>query len=684
MADLPTTRGELLGQIAVLRKELRAHRNERLGSLRAINEGFSDEEFSAEHIKLILDSSPVGVGIARTADSLVVYQNQRCADIFGVEIDEVRHARDSWADPADRDAFVGAYERGEPLPDEPARMCRKNGEVFWVLLTFEPIRLAGVDCVLSWIYDVTPLRVAHRALERARDELEQRVEDRTAELARSETALRTILESLPDAVLVCDADARIRHWNAAAEPLFVSAPELGGSLSTLVGPALGEQLQAAASRAIQEQRSLRLGDTELATARGAARVLDIVVSPSPGEGLELHAVFVLRDVTEQRQLELQVQHAARMDSLGQLSGGIAHDFNNMLNGIIGAAELLGLERIPAASPGADELKLILDTAGRAADLTRKLLAFSRSDQQAKVVLDLHEPIRDAIAILRHSVDKRVEISTRLNAPRATIRGDKTQIQNALLNLGINANQAMPRGGVLEISTELVTLDAEACAAEAGELAPGTYVELCVRDTGVGMDEALQAKIFEPFFTTKEVGRGTGLGLSMVYATLESHGGGISVSSELGDHTTFRLLFPAHRDEPLRPTAETVSAATKPLKVLVVDDERSVRRTISAFFTMKGGEVLEASDGREALDLARAHLQDLDLVILDTVMPRMSGPDCLRELRELRPGLPVVMISGHLRNMALRELDDLGIGAFLHKPFRFAQLGRAIEQAMAEA
>ncbi|KIG17506.1 multi-sensor hybrid histidine kinase [Enhygromyxa salina] len=679
------TRVELLREIATLREELRAFREARLGSLRGVNEHFFDVDLTADHIKFMLDSSPVGVGISRISDSLVVYQNERCAQIFGVEIDEVRYANDSWVDPAERAEFVGAYTRGEPLPDRPARMRRKDNAFIWALLTFEPLRLAGVDCVLFWIYDVTQLRAAHLELERTRDELELRVEARTTELARSEGQLRTILDSLADAVLVCDAAGGVIHWNAAAASLCATAPRLGAPLAALMGPVLGERLCDAAHNAILQGRSSRLGDAETADAQGLTHLLDIVVSPTRDENTEPLAVFVLRDVTEQRRLEMQVQHAARMDSLGQLSGGIAHDFNNMLNGIMGAAELLGLESsFPPNSPPATNLKLILDTAGQAAELTRKLLAFSRTDAPMTAVIDIHEPIRDAVAILHHSVDKRVEISVCLDAEQATIRGDKVQIQNALLNLGINANQAMSRGGVLEIVTKSITLDAAACAAEPFALEPGPYVEILVRDTGIGMDETLQAKIFEPFFTTKEFGRGTGLGLSMVYGTVESHGGAISVTSELGAHTTFRLLFPFHQAEPLRQASQPIATLTQALRVLIVDDERSVRRTLAAFFSLKGGTVLEASDGHAGLELIERHVGELDLVILDTVMPRISGADCLRRLRELAPNLPVVMISGHLRNVALRDLEDLGIGAFLGKPFRFAQLGQAVQQAMSGA
>ncbi|WP_181233258.1 PAS domain-containing hybrid sensor histidine kinase/response regulator [Enhygromyxa salina] len=679
------TRGELLREIATLQDELRAFRDARLGSLRAVNEHFSDVDLTADHIKFMLDSSPVGVGISRTSDSLVVYQNQRCAQIFGVEIDEVRYAQDSWFDPQERADFVDAFARGEPLPDRPARMRRKDNAFIWALLTFESIRLAGVDCVLFWIYDVTQLRAAHLELERTRDELEQRVEARTAELAHSEGQLRTILESLADAVLVCDTEGRVIHWNVAAESLCMSRPEVGAPLATLMGSALGSRLSEAAREAISLETSSRLTDAEVIDADGITHLLDVVVSPTRGESAELRAVFVLRDVTEQRRLEMQIQHTARMESLGQLSGGIAHDFNNMLNGIMGAAELLGIDAtFPPGSPAAAHLKLILDTAGQAAELTRKLLAFSRSDQQSTSVIDLHEPIRDAVAILHHSVDKRVEISMRLDAEQATIRGDKVQIQNALLNLGINANQAMSRGGLLEIVTKTITLDAAACAAEPFALEPGPYVQILVRDTGIGMDEALRAKIFEPFFTTKEFGRGTGLGLSMVYATVESHGGAISVTSELGAHTTFRLLFPYHPADSQRPPVQPIDTLTQALRVLVVDDERSVRRTLSAFFKMKGGEVLEASDGQAGLELIERHIHELDLVILDTVMPRVSGADCLRRLRQLSVSLPVVMISGHLRNVALRDLEDLGIGAFLSKPFRFAQLSQAVQQAMSGA
>ncbi|EDM74959.1 multi-sensor hybrid histidine kinase [Plesiocystis pacifica SIR-1] len=663
-----------------LSAELTRLREAQLGSFQALDVEGPTVELTPDHVTQILDSSPVGVGIARTSDTLVLYQNERCAAIFGTEVNERRYAKDSWVDPAERQEFVGAYIRGEPIPNYPARMRRKDGVFFWCLLTFEPIRVGGHDCILFWVYDITPLRKALEELERAKDELELRVAERTEELANSEAQLRALLESLADGVLVCDASGLAIQWNAAAEGMFVGRPKVDATLQELFGATLGTQLSELAFQAILQNRPQRHGDAEVDGGGAEALILDVVVSPTQAGTADKRAVFVLRDVTEQRRLEVQVQHAARMDSLGQLSGGIAHDFNNMLNGIIGATELLELDLEPEGEV-AENLALILDTAEQAAELTRKLLAFSRTNQRSSAILDVHEVVRGTVALLRHSVDKRVEITLDFDEGALSIQGDRAQVQNALLNLGINANQAMPEGGTLEIATRQVVVDASVCASLPFDIEPGEYVELRVRDSGIGMDEALQARIFEPFFTTKEVGRGTGLGLSMVYATVESHGGAIMVTSEVGVHTTFRLLFPLNRGAAHVVDEQREAHVPKGMRVLIADDEHGVRRTLRGFFRSHQCEVFEASNGAEALAILDREGASLDLVVLDTVMPKLSGADALRALRTAWPDMPVLMISGYLRDVALHDLQDLGIGAFLSKPFRLRQLAMAVEAAL---
>jgi len=389
----------------------------------------------------------------------------------------------------------------------------------------------------------------------------------------------------------------------------------------------------------------------------------------------------MRMVSEMRareRLDEQLRHAQKMEAVGQLAGGIAHDFNNLLVGIVGSAELLQHDH---AEPGecAELAHEILSAAQRAANLTRQLLAFSRREQLVRKPTNLSSLISEVVRLLERTIDRRVSIEIEDADDGLEVFGDDSELQSALLNLGLNARDAMPDGGRLTIRTRAVSID-DAARTELSEPLPaGQYVAIEVEDTGVGMAEAVQRRVFEPFFTTKNLGHGTGLGLAAVYGVVKRHDGAIAVNSAPGRGSRFTLLLPMVSDA--QPTPVTMDTddhiVTGSGTVLVVDDEEWVRKTCARMLRKLGYEVLLASDGSEGLAVFERERTRIDLVVLDMMMPRMSGAAALAKLRAIDPKVPVVVASGFGHQMDVATVTELGVSGTLRKPFTLGELSLTV-------
>ncbi len=389
-----------------------------------------------------------------------------------------------------------------------------------------------------------------------------------------------------------------------------------------------------------------------------------------------------RDITETRLLEEQLMQSQKMDSIGQLAGGVAHDFNNLLGGIIGSADLLTY--LGTLNDEQTKLvKVILSAAGNAAELTNKLLAFARKEKAVSTAVDVHEILEEVRLLLERSIDKRIQIRLRLEAGRRQVVGDPSQLKSGFLNLGINARDAMTHGGRLEISTSCEDLDTSRCAGISADLLPGAYIVVQFRDTGCGISPENLGKIFEPFFTTKEVGKGTGLGLAAVYGMVKSHHGAVTVESQLGIGTSFTLYLPleaeytgviGNQPEPLR----TLRGGC----VLVADDEQINRTTITLMLEKLGFTVLLAENGKEAVAHFRDNREKISAVLLDLVMPEMSGEDAFVEIRRIDPDAKILIMSGFTADMSVRRLQELGALGFIHKPFRFSDLAASLAKTEA--
>ena len=391
-------------------------------------------------------------------------------------------------------------------------------------------------------------------------------------------------------------------------------------------------------------------------------------------------VEMIRQREEEKiKLEAQLSQSQKMDAVGQLAGGVAHDFNNMLGGILGAGEILS-KYLPDDPKAKKFHQMIMQSATRAADLTSKLLTFSRSYRKELTSLDFHEIIDETANILKNTVDRRIKIDVDLKAETSTVFGDSSQLQSALLNLGINASQAMPEGGTLSISSCVIDVEEVYCQTSMFDLFPGLYLQVELRDTGCGIPPDIIANIFEPFFTTKEQGKGTGLGLAAVYGTIKQHTGAITVYSELGAGTTFKILLPLADNDAL------VDVSTqKPIHgegtILIVDDEEVMRLTAKTILEDLGYSVFIAENGEEALALFKIHEKSIALVLLDMVMPVMNGKDCFLALREIAPGLPVILSSGFTRDEDYEEMKRSGLKGIVRKPYLSAPLSKAVSEAL---
>jgi PAS domain S-box-containing protein len=398
-----------------------------------------------------------------------------------------------------------------------------------------------------------------------------------------------------------------------------------------------------------------------------------------GCGADMRILTLCRDTRERRRLEEQLRQSEKMQAIGQLAGGIAHDFNNQLTGVMGFADLLAGRLDDPQLRGFAEG--ILRAAGRAGDLTGQLLAFSRKGKFQSIPVDLHHAIGDVVGLLQHSVDKRIRIRTRLDAPAPVVTGDPGQIQNALLNLALNARDAMPEGGELAFETDGVVLDAEAGRLQSPEIPAGPYLRVVARDTGCGMSEETLTHLFEPFFTTKPVGKGTGMGLAAVYGTVRSHNGSIRVSSAPGHGTTVTILLPQAKGAPAVVASAPAAPLAKTSRIVIVDDEEICRTLATETLRAEGHRVTAFADGPEAVRHVRERGAETDLVILDLVMPGLSGRDTFRALREARPDLRVLLASGYSLDSEAQSLLDAGARGFVQKPFRLQDLLRAVAEAL---
>jgi two-component system, cell cycle sensor histidine kinase and response regulator CckA len=389
----------------------------------------------------------------------------------------------------------------------------------------------------------------------------------------------------------------------------------------------------------------------------------------------------LEDITERKMLGEQLRQSQKMEAIGQLAGGIAHDFNNLLTAINGYSEM-SMALLQAEDPLRHNLEEIKKAGDRAAALTRQLLAFSRKQVLQPKVLDLNAIVSDMEKMLRRLIGEDIELRTAFNPELGSIKADPGQIEQVIMNLVVNARDAMPQGGKLTIETENAFF-VEEYVGQDSTIVPGAYVMLTVSDTGTGIDEKTKMHVFEPFFTTKEAGRGTGLGLSTVYGIVRQSGGNICIDSEVGQGTTFKIYLPLIDDDApeYKRSPEPQEFLKSSETILLAEDEEMVRHLVRDVLKTYGYQVLEASNGGAALLICERHLGPIHLLLTDAIMPEMSGRELEKRLRQLRPDLKVLFMSGYMDD-SLIEANSIDSNIpFLQKPFTTQALVRKVREVL---
>jgi len=507
-----------------------------------------------------------------------------------------------------------------------------------------------------------------------------------AELRVAHATVAALLEASPLAILALDTERRVTRWNPAAERLFgwTADEVLGRPLPVVSDAYITENTQLSA----EVFRGRSVSGFETRRRRKDGTLVDVLLSTAPlrdGTGDVSGLVALLVDVTERKELEEQVRQSQRLEAVGQLAGGIAHDFNNLLTVITSYAALL-LEDFGATHPKRNDIEEIAAAADRAATLTQQLLAFGRRQLLQPRVLDVNETVAALERMLQRLLAGDVKLVTVLDPSLRSVRADPGQLEQVLMNLVVNARDAMPAGGTVTIETANVEIEAAYVATHASEVRPGSYVRLAVSDNGHGMDAATQARIFEPFFTTKEVGKGTGLGLSTVYGIVTQSGGYVRCYSEPGQGTTFRIDLPC-----VEAFAERASNATGAVAirggnecVLIVEDDDAVRTAARRILANHGYAVIEAADGAAALRLCEESTPPVDLILTDVIMPLLNGSEMAKQLRERHPAVRVLFMSGYTGEAARRSNVLEPGAAFIEKPFTPETLAVKVREMLDES
>jgi len=624
---------------------------------------------SEEKFRLTVESAPDLVTISTVEDGCYVYVNDGFCRITGYSREEAIGKTPFdlglYVDPVDRKKFIDILKEKGSVDAYELRFRVKSGQVLDLLLSGRIFQYGKEDCLVAVTKDITQFKEAQRRI------------------LESEKRYRDLFNSVSDLIYTQDLEGRFLSANRAMTEIFDRDPAelVGRSTTDFMKPELRPLFYTEYIETIKKQGHYEGVTSYLA--RDGRKVYIEYRSRlvTPGEG-EPYITGIGRDVTERilaekeiKKLNREMLQAQKMEAVGTLAGGIAHDFNNLLQGILGFTQMLLMER-DGNDPDTAKLDQIEKAAYRASELTQQLLAFSRKVESNLRPVDLNQEVGQVRGLLERTIPKMIAIELHLEEHLNVIRADPAQLEQVIMNLGVNARDAMPDGGKLVFETENVTLHEEYCESHLGAK-PGRYVLLSISDTGQGMDREILEHIFEPFFTTKGVGSGTGLGLAMVYGIIKSHGGYIMCYSELGEGTTFKIYLPVMQGDPVENEIETKRNAAVPEggseTVLLVDDEEILRDIGKDILEKFGYTVLLAADGESALELYRENPEDISLVILDIVMPGMGGKKCLEEILKMNPQAKVVIASGYSINGRAKEVLDGGARAFIRKPYELKQM-----------
>jgi two-component system, cell cycle sensor histidine kinase and response regulator CckA len=619
---------------------------------------------SEDKYRMLVENSLQGLAIIQ--DGCFVFCNSALAEMSGYSVEELLSFPHSSTliHPDDRSAVQKRHlERlaGVSLAQHHEhRILRKDGTVCWVELCASLIDFNGKPAVQVASMDVTARKEAEEALKDSKEYLNQ------------------IINRIGDPIFVKDRDHRFVLVNDAFCSFLGTPREVLIGTSDVPGEISLPLWQ-------KEEEVLRTGkecltEDNLLDGQGNYRIVLTRKSRLTDKNGNHQIVGVLRDISEYKRLEVQFLQSQKMEAIGVLAGGVAHDFNNLLNVINGYSELV-LEDLDRANPIRGDIEQIRNAGKRAATLTSQLLAFGRKQILQPKILDLNQSITSIGSMLRRMIGEDIELISKTQPGLGMVNADPGKIEQIIMNMAVNARDAMPRGGMLTIETANVQLD-ENYLVDHPFVKTGPFVMLAISDSGIGMNVETQSRIFEPFFTTKEKGKGTGLGLSTVYGIVKQSNGFIWVYSEPGKGTTFKIYFPRVEGEKTRLPEDLVeSVLCGSETVLLVEDENAVRALAGRILRERGYKVMEASHGEDALRIAHEYDGEIHLVLTDAVMPGMSGNALVTHIEAERPGIKSLYISGYTDSAIVHHGILNSSIAFLQKPFTVEGLTRKIREVL---
>lgn len=631
---------------------------------------------SEERYRRVVDGSPMGISVI--VDGAIVFVNRATIELVGASCAQDLIGRNSmdFAHPDDetipRKLAEDLMSGKDPNPRGEMRILRINGETIYVEMTISLINFRGKQGIQVIYNDISQRKKAEAAL-------------RT-----SEEQYRSLVEDASDPIYRLDVNGAITYMNPAGTRLMGYGEEITQMTCwDIIREDHREQMGRDVARHFEGKEKTVYVEFPVVAKDGREIWLGQMSQPIYGENEKIVGFQAFsRDITdrihaeqEKQKLEDQLNHTQRMDAIGTLAGGIAHDFNNLLSGILGYSNMLK-DRFDPGDQNYKAVSIIENAADRAANLTQQLLGFARKGKHQNTPVDAKEALREVMELLSRTIDKNIIVQYQNRGRHTQVMGDPDQIRQVILNLSLNARDSMPKGGKLLLELDNVEMTENDCISYP-DAKPGRYLVLMVGDTGSGIPKSIQEKIFDPFFTTKDQGKGSGMGLSMVYGTVKNHGGFICLYSEENIGTCFRVYLPLYLSEPEQnaPSAEPQKLSAGHGRILVVDDEEVVRELVTDMLEALGYEVLTAVDGQEAIEQYREKKNEIDLILLDMIMPRVGGKDCFMELKRMNPKVRAVLSTGYSRDGAAQEILDQGMMGFIQKPYRINQLSEVVSEAM---